>query len=51
MKNPERYLNIVEKIAEIIEPVPCKYCESKDEVVRFGTYEGVQRWWNKKCQC
>ena len=29
--------------------VKCKYCGSVD-VVKFGTFKGVQRWWCKKCK-
>jgi len=29
--------------------VKCKYCGSTD-VVKFGTYKGVQRWWCKDCK-
>lgn len=28
----------------------CKYCGSNKQVVRFGSYKGVQRWWCKKCR-
>jgi putative transposase len=30
-------------------PVVCKYCNS-NAVVKFGTYEGIQRYWCKVCQ-
>jgi len=29
--------------------VKCKYCDSVN-VVKFGTYKGVQRWWCKDCK-
>ncbi len=29
--------------------IRCKYCGSLD-VVKFGTYKGVQRWWCKDCK-
>lgn len=29
--------------------VKCKYCGSED-VVKFGTYKGIQRWWCKDCK-
>ena len=29
--------------------VPCKFCDSHN-VVRYGTYRGVQRWWCKTCK-
>ena len=29
--------------------VKCKYCGSED-VVKFGTYHGNQRWWCKECK-
>lgn len=43
---------IWENIVRRIKPetlVKCKYCGST-EVVRFGTYKGVQRWWCKDCK-
>ena len=29
--------------------VKCKYCDS-DDVVKFGTHKGIQRWWCKNCE-
>jgi len=31
------------------EPTSCKYCQSPN-IIRFGTYEGVQRYYCKDCQ-
>jgi len=32
-----------------IDNLACKYCGSKN-IVKYGTYNGVQRWWCKKCK-
>lgn len=31
-------------------PIVCKYCESPNSVVKFGTFEGKQRYWCKRCR-
>lgn len=36
-------------MAEIIIEVICKHCGS-DEVVKYGTYKGAQRYWCKVCE-
>ena len=36
-------------MTEIITSVTCKHCGSED-VVKYGTYKGVQRYWCKICQ-
>ena len=28
----------------------CKYCQSPEAVVKFGTFEGIQRYWCKRCR-
>jgi transposase-like protein len=33
----------------VAEPTNCKYCQSSN-IIRFGTYEGVQRYYCKDCQ-
>jgi len=50
MRGLERGLEVAKKIIEAIQPAKCKYCGSAEEVVRFGTYKGVQRWYCKKCK-
>jgi transposase-like protein len=37
--------------AEVVKTIPekCKNCGSKN-IVRFGHYRGVQRWWCKDCK-
>ena len=32
-----------------IDTLKCKYCQSED-IVKFGTYNGVQRYWCKACK-
>lgn len=34
---------------EVSKPIICKYCQS-DNIVKFGTFEGVQRYWCKDCK-
>lgn len=39
------------RIAKEVNTIPerCKYCGSR-RIVRFGHYQGVQRWWCKDCR-
>ncbi len=39
------------EVAPIVAEIPetCKYCDSK-QIVRFGHYHGIQRWWCKDCK-
>jgi len=39
----------IERRTKRFEMVKCKYCGSEN-VVKFGTYKGVQRWWCKDCK-
>jgi len=32
-----------------IEVIKCKYCGSPN-IIRYGTFEGIQRYWCKDCQ-
>ena len=37
--------------AEVVKTIPeqCKYCGSR-QIVRYGHYRGIQRWWCKDCK-
>ena len=41
----------IKRLGEVVNAIPegCKYCGSK-RVVRYGHYQGVQRWWCKDCR-
>lgn len=30
--------------------IVCKYCQNPESVVKFGTFEGIQRYWCKRCK-
>ena len=41
----------IKRLGEVVDAIPegCKYCGSKN-IVRFGHYQNVQRWWCKDCK-
>jgi len=38
------------RVIEQNRTVSCKYCQSPESVVKFGTFEGIQRYWCKRCR-
>jgi len=30
--------------------IVCPHCQSPEKVVKFGTFEGIQRYWCKRCR-
>lgn len=44
-------VTVAKRIGEAVSTIPerCKYCGSR-RIVRYGHYQGVQRWWCKDCR-